>query len=175
MPASSPGSVFRFLERQQGRDIVERTYLQSLGLLLSDPWGTENYRALFGTSDAARPWLESIAPRISEAFPPSVTLLYADDETRMWTYSVWSAGALTETKETVLPLPSPLGRFLGTATTASADAALWATRRHLPVGRVPSLLGSRQRPPILDYRPLEQLDQRGLLNEDTSRLYRFPF
>ena len=52
--------------------------------------------------------------------------------------------------------------------------AEWAKSRGLPIQRIPQRSGRRS-PPILDYTTVTQLDARGLLVENSPRLYRFSF
>ena len=177
--AASPGMVFRWLERRASdRDSLAR--LDALGLLLSDACGPDRWRALLAgegrPEEAARAWMEETAPALARAFPPFVTLLRADEAARTWDYVVWPTdSAPAERGGGIAPPPSLWRRLAGLGEDgAAARAAAWARARGLPVDRAPGLAARRSPPlPVHDYATVAGLDARGLLREDSPRLYRF--
>jgi len=185
--AASPGMVFRWLERRaDGCDGLAR--LDALGLLLSDARGPDQWRALLATTDepgasrawAARAWMEATGPALAHAFPPSVTLLRADEDERVWGYVVWPADSGVAPERGgggVAPPPSLWRRLAGLGGDGpAARAAAWARARGLPVDRAPGLAVRRSLPlPVHDYATVAGLDARGLLREDSPRLYRLRF
>ncbi len=74
------------------------------------------------------------------------------------------------------PAPGLLGRLLGIGVAdASVPAVQWAIDRRLPVDRIPDAAGRRRAAPVYPYATVASLDERGLLIENSPRLYRFPF
>lgn len=145
-------------------------------MLLSDAVGMSGERALVGAGQHPSPWMETAAPLLAAALNTPATLLQADDA-RGWRWAVWQPGVtLPEQGEEQVfsPNRSLWARLVGIKPdTASARARAWALERGLlAVERVPGLL-ARPRVPVIDYVAVAQLDQRGLLVENSPRLYRF--
>jgi len=195
--AASPGQVLRFFERRNAAPPID--------LLLSDRVAPLGFRALTGVGDTAavtdtlRGLLEEHGPAMARVFvtdadAPSVTLVFAAAGLR-WGWRTWRAasdhvaGACTGADEEVtdgtsvaFPLGTRLFRLLTgayhpsralEAEDATARAIRWAREQGLPIDRVPGV--TRQRIPVIDYATVAGLDQRGLLVEDSPRLYRFTF
>ena len=180
--AASPGMVFRWLERRAAGSRDGLACLDARGLLLSDAHGPDGWRALVAADDgdpeAARAWMEATGPALANAFPPFVALLWAGETARAWGYIVWPAtdGAAPERGGGSVP-PWPLWRRLAGLGEdgPAARAAAWARARGLPVDRVPGLAVRRPPLPVHDYMTVAGLDARGLLREDSPRLYRLRF
>lgn len=161
----SPGAVYGFLQRRWGRE--------PLDLLLSD--AVNGWRALVGEGQTARDWMEAAGPALSRAFPPAVTLLWA--EAAAWGFCVWPEGGPEERGGGAREPEARRGllrRLLPPAGKPSSPEAAWAAGRGLPVERVLDLAGRRP-PPILDWAIVAGLVERGLLVEAGPRFYRLRF
>lgn len=174
--SDSPGKVFRWIERRYGKGEMP---LENLGLLLSDAAPPQGWRALVGGAEALS-WMEASGPAFSEALPPAVTLLFADEgdgtTDPIWGFRVWRGGDEVEQgRHVVRPKTGFLALLMGLRhPMAGPHTVTWAAIRHLPVQRVPAL--PLPRPvPVVDYHTVAGLDERGLLHEDSPRLYRFSF
>lgn len=147
--SSSPGAVFRFLER-----LARHENGAPDKLILSDPVGALRWRLLRpGDSD----WLLSKAPQLVVAFPPE--LIWLDCQSGDW--RIWNADG-----SEIIGQAPPLPRRLLLPSKSGAEG--WARAQGLPLERL------TKPPRVLDYETVAQLDQKSLLLEDTPRLYRFP-
>ncbi len=212
--AASPGAVFHWLQRCHraagGPDEpTPRPSCPGACFLLSDaqpgaaPWRvlTCDHETASGSGDVdpadVLAWMEDVAPPLARAFPPFVTLLWADEERRVWGPRVWApppaganetAGAdrsapahpIEQRKDEPVPPATLLQRLSGQKPpTASTCARHWALARGLPADRIPALARVPLRPgriaplPVYPYETVAGLDARGLLREDGPRLYRF--
>lgn len=171
----SPGAVFRFLERRLGRDPEERGQLDALGLLLSDAVPPGAWRVLSADGAGAGPWMQGVGAALSEAFPPEVVLVWREPggipPEPVWGFIAWAGGTETERGDTAAERPRGLiARLAGI--TPETPPLRWARERGLPTDRIPALA---QRLPIVEYATVARLDEKGLLTEETPRLYRFRF
>ncbi|MDX1934626.1 MAG: hypothetical protein SFU56_18660 [Capsulimonadales bacterium] len=164
----SPGAVFRFLERHP-HAVPGPTVL-----LLSEPTPPGGWR-LLTTESPSPPDLSLPGRALSDAFPPYVCLIFLGSE--RWGYTIWANGRTAEEASEPLPSsPGPVGfrlRLPGMRPPAPPYVA-WGKERALPVDRFPAG-GGRGSVPIVEYRTVSSLDERGLLLENQPRLYRFPF
>jgi len=192
--ARSPGQVYQFFERRSA----------SLGgVLLSDATSPLGLRALVAAGgtlpDVATVFLEVHGPVLARVFAagpeqPPLTLLFAGAERwgwRRWRVAQNGAAVAAEAFDEVVddaPKAASTGvgvhllrLFPGASRalprpepdSARARAIRWAREQGLPIDRVPGV--AKKRVPIIDYATVAGLDQRGLLVEDSPRLYRFTF
>lgn len=177
LSSPAPGQVLQYLKRQHG------SVLTSTLSFVSDAVEHSLLRVLFFDETVANSDLNQLTDygvTLSKVFPPRVTHLWRcsllPSEETTWGYTVWEDGKVLEAAEHNLPAgpkPSLLSRLPGMKRRAalSPDIA-WALARGLPIDRVPAA-GLRRKIPIIDYDTVAQLDQRGLLVENSPRLYRF--
>ena len=182
--------MIRFLERRRAalarQGGVNWLAARGPGLLLGEATpGAESWRALLAlgaTRDTpSGTWVEEAGTEMAAAFPPAVTLLFADDERPgEWVWRVWStdpAGIVHEIERgagELPPAPTLIQRITGLARPQSPTglAVAWADTRGLPATRIPDLLfGGRNRVPLVAYETVAALDARGLLREDGPRWY----
>jgi hypothetical protein len=188
--ARSPGAVFGWIERRR-QDARVRP-LAAFDLVLSDstvpPPGGESWRVLAlggddgasATADAGTVWLEAVAPELAAAFPPGVTLLWADEARHTWGWRTFPSGGDTDRigdqgQQQPVPPRTLLARLAGQPSpTATVCARDWALARGLPADRIPAVAArtGAAAPPEIPYETVAGLDARGLLHESGPRLYR---
>jgi hypothetical protein len=171
LKSSSPGQVFRFLER---RMLSGEIYPP---LLLSDNATAENRRALFPVTASAanQERLRAIALPLAVAFTCRVTLLYQTTSPEpQWGYMIFTEQGEVEngTEPLLSKRPRWIDRLPG-ARPVEPPPLQWARKQGLPVERVPFLIRTRPAVPVVDYGTVAGLDQRRLLVENAPRLYRF--
>jgi hypothetical protein len=187
----SPGAIFRFLERPAGRLRDRRAELAALDLRVTEAAGPDARRGLVTVSAdpaAFRAWAEARAPEFAAAFTSAPVLLFRIDPTA-WGLDRWeAAGSAPDRSEHPISSASPSAwqRLLRVAATPveRTAAEAWAEAKQLglplhvfpPVRRQPGGRRDRtSRAEEIDYAIVSRLDQKGLLEESTSRLYRFAF
>lgn len=163
--ATSPGAVFRFIERRRHSDdtLPEE-------FLLSEPVAPQGWRVLT-METIAKDSLIDLGESLSGAFSPSVILLFRSGEE--WGHAVWQNGEVLAEFKGELPETSTLERLLGRLPglrSTSPPYIEWARGQGLPVNRLPGLSSGI---PIVSYRTVATLDERNLLIENSPRLYRF--
>lgn len=169
--AASPGAVFRFLQRRSAGLPDETARLDAFDLLLSDAVLPDGWRVLVA-DPLARVWMEAIGPALARALATPATLVFADEQRATWAFVRWTEnGEQSDAKSEEVPARNGLRARLFGVGGPGVQAARWARDQNLPVARVPT--AGRQSPPIVDYLTVAGLDQRGLLIEDSPRLYRF--
>jgi hypothetical protein len=177
--SASPGAVIRFLERRPAPDGA------SGGLLLGEAApGAQPWRALVAVegADATQAWMEASAIAFAAAFPPAVTLIFADDAKDTWGWRAWESGppgaaaCLTEKGDgEPSRVPALIRRLAGLdrVLRPTALAVAYANARDFPAGGIPALVADHRREnvPRVTYETVAGLDARGLLREDGSRWY----
>jgi hypothetical protein len=108
----------------------------------SRPGGDDGASA---TADAGAVWLEAVAPELAAAFPPGVTLLWADEARRTWGWRTFPSGGDTDRigdqgQQQPVPPRTLLARLAGQPSpTATVCARDWALARGLPADRIPAV------------------------------------